>query len=54
MHPAWYAIDALPFAQMWDDNRYWLPRILAGQALQAEFTFAADNATVCNVHFADG
>jgi len=53
MRPAWYAIDALPFAQMWDDNRYWLPLILAGQALQAEFTFAADNATVSDVHFAE-
>lgn len=52
MRPAWYAIDAIPFAQMWDDNRYWLPRILAGQALHAEFTFAADNATVQEVHFA--
>ena len=52
MRPAWYTIDALPFAQMWDDNRYWLPLILAGQVLQAEFTFAADNATVSDVHFA--
>jgi 8-oxo-dGTP diphosphatase len=52
MRPSWYPIDAVPFAQMWDDSRYWLPQILAGQPLQAQITFADDNATVCDVQLA--
>jgi len=34
---------------MWDDSRYWLPQILADQPLQAQITYADDNATVCDV-----
>jgi 8-oxo-dGTP diphosphatase len=37
--PAWYAADALPFDEMWDDDRYWLPRVLAGERLEGEFLF---------------
>jgi 8-oxo-dGTP diphosphatase len=49
MRPAWYPIDALPFAQMWDDGRYWLRQMLAAQPLQAQISYADDNATVCDV-----
>jgi 8-oxo-dGTP diphosphatase len=38
--PAWYALDRLPFDEMWDDDRYWLPRVLAGECLEGEFLFA--------------
>lgn len=44
--PAWYDFDALPLEQMWDDARYWLPRVLAGEEIRASFTFAEDLATV--------
>ena len=37
--PAWYAVDALPFGEMWDDDRFWLPRLLEGERLQGEFLF---------------
>jgi 8-oxo-dGTP diphosphatase len=37
--PAWYAADALPFDEMWDDDRYWLPRLLAGERLEGAFLF---------------
>jgi 8-oxo-dGTP diphosphatase len=51
MRPCWHPVDAAPFDRMWDDNRYWLPRILAGEVLTAQFTFAADNETVCDAQF---
>jgi 8-oxo-dGTP diphosphatase len=38
--PAWHALDDLPFDEMWDDDRYWLPRVLAGERLEGEFLFA--------------
>ncbi|MDA1362644.1 NUDIX domain-containing protein [Glycomyces luteolus] len=44
--PRWYPIDDLPVQDMWDDNRYWLPQVLAGQRLHAEFVFAEDCETV--------
>lgn len=44
--PIWYAVDALPLDEMWDDARYWLPHVLAGRSLAAHFTFGPDNHTV--------
>jgi 8-oxo-dGTP diphosphatase len=49
MRPAWYAPDALPFDQMWDDARYWLPQLIAGETLYLLITFGEDNATVSGV-----
>jgi 8-oxo-dGTP diphosphatase len=47
--PRWFAEDALPFDQMWDDARYWLPRVLAGQQVAVRISFAADCATVASI-----
>ncbi len=44
--PRWFGVDALPFDGMWDDARYWVPRVLAGQRVTADITFADDCATV--------
>ncbi len=46
MRPAWFAVDALPFCDMWQDDAEWLPHVLAGRAIEAEFAFAEDNETV--------
>jgi 8-oxo-dGTP diphosphatase len=37
--PAWYPIQALPFDEMWDDDRFWLPRILERERLEGDFLF---------------
>lgn len=47
--PRWYREDALPLDQMWDDARYWLPRVLAGEHVSAVITFAGDCATVAAI-----
>jgi 8-oxo-dGTP diphosphatase len=44
--PQWFPVTALPLAGMWDDARYWLPRVLAGECLRATFTYKADCETV--------
>jgi len=35
----WTALDDIPFARMWEDDRFWLPRVLAGEFLEGEFLF---------------
>ena len=54
IRPAWFAVDAIPYDQMWDDGRYWLPLILQGQTIIAEFSFASDNETVVAYKIARG
>lgn len=39
--PQWFPVEALPFEQMWDDGRYWLPDVLAGRRLTALFVYDA-------------
>jgi mutator protein MutT len=37
MRPQWFGQSELPFDQMWPDDPLWLPRILAGERLDATF-----------------
>jgi len=39
MMPKWFGIKEIPFAKMWDDDRFWLPLVLNGKKLKAEFIF---------------
>ena len=50
MRPAWYKVSEIPFADMWQDDPHWLPRVLAGQRIQAWFTFGDDNETVAEAN----
>ena len=49
MRPQWYATDVLPFDLMWDDARYWLPQLIAGDTLRLLITIGEDNVTVSSV-----
>ena len=39
MSPKWFNVQEIPFNQMWEDDPFWLPRILAGEKLEADFIF---------------
>ncbi|MEK7091871.1 MAG: 8-oxo-dGTP diphosphatase [Patescibacteria group bacterium] len=39
MRPDWFSPQAMPFAEMWPDDIFWLPEVLAGNLLQARFVF---------------
>lgn len=40
MAPKWFKKNKLPFKKMWPDDIYWLPKVLNGKILNAEFLFA--------------
>ncbi|WP_276300330.1 8-oxo-dGTP diphosphatase [Halorussus lipolyticus] len=40
--PEWFDYDSLPYDQMWDDDRYWMPHLLDGETFAGEFVFDED------------
>jgi 8-oxo-dGTP pyrophosphatase MutT (NUDIX family) len=45
MSPKWFNQNNLPFLSMWPDDPFWLPSVLSGKKIQANFTFG-DNDTI--------
>ncbi len=41
--PVWYDENSLPWSRMWEDNRHWLARVLAGESVQAHCVFDQDH-----------
>ncbi len=39
MKPAWFRVSAIPFEQMWPDDKHWLPLFLAGKKFTGKFLF---------------
>ena len=37
--PFWVPLDAIPYHEMWQDDRHWLPAMLEGKLFTAFFTF---------------
>ena len=40
--PFWCKLDALPYDQMWADDRLWFPLLLAGRPFHGQFVFDGD------------
>ncbi|XOV87926.1 MAG: 8-oxo-dGTP diphosphatase [Pseudomonadota bacterium] len=40
--PIWLPIGALPFEEMWEDDKLWLPHVLAGKHIMGWFTFEGE------------
>jgi ADP-ribose pyrophosphatase YjhB (NUDIX family) len=43
MAPKWFKKDKLPFEKMWPDDPYWLPLVLGGKFVEAEFLFGKND-----------
>tara|TARA_Y100000310_G_scaffold261579_1_gene270984 strand:- start:221 stop:694 length:474 start_codon:yes stop_codon:yes gene_type:complete len=46
MKPEWFDIKDIPFHKMWADDKHWLPLIIQGKKLEADFVFDKDNETI--------
>ena len=42
--PRWFTVDAIPYDEMWKDDRLWLPHVLAGRFVKASFLFESSAA----------
>jgi 8-oxo-dGTP diphosphatase len=42
----WFDIGKIPYAKMWDDDRYWLPLLLNGVGFDARFSYDRQNKRV--------
>jgi ADP-ribose pyrophosphatase YjhB (NUDIX family) len=46
MLPRWFNIKELPFDKMWNDDKFWLPKIIDGKKIYARFVFKEDGETI--------
>lgn len=44
MRPQWFAIEEIPYADMWPDDKFWLPAFLEGKTCNGAFHFAPDGS----------
>lgn len=51
--PEWFPIGEIPLDQMWADDRYWLPDMLAGRKFRAWFRFDGETMLSRKVTFAN-
>ena len=51
MEPRWFSLEGLPYDEMWQADRIWVPRVLGGKQLRGTITFGADGDTVLDTVF---
>jgi len=39
MMPKWFSFNEIPYNEMWPDDTHWMPHILQGKKLEADFLF---------------
>ncbi len=40
--PLWTPLDRIPFDQMWEDDKYWIPMMIGGERFQTRWIFDGD------------
>ncbi len=40
--PVWFGFDEIPYDEMWEDDRFWLPLVIEGKPFKAEFWFEGE------------
>ena len=49
--PQWYSTTAIPYEEMWEDDRYWLPTLLAGGRFEGKVDVSGETVTRHNIRF---
>jgi len=49
--PFWCSVDEIPYEKMWEDDRYWLPQALKGEAFDGKFSFEGESIIWRDVTF---
>ena len=49
--PMWFDFDRIPYDEMWEDDRHWLPEVLAGRTFTAWFEFDGEKMLSKDVRF---
>lgn len=52
--PFWVTIDAIPYQEMWEDDRHWLPEVLSGRRVESEMLFHHDAMIDWDIRFSGG
>ena len=47
--PHWFDKRNIPYEKMWDIDIYWLPAVLSGKKLQADFKFHSTDETIIDI-----
>ena len=51
MAPKWFSFNEIPYQNMWADDIHWMPHILQGKKIEANFVFAeGDKISDCDVN----
>ncbi len=48
--PRWFPLDAIPYGEMWDDDRFWLPTVIRGMRVEGEFWFEGEELRRFTLH----
>ena len=46
MAPKWFSVEDIPYQKMWADDKFWLPKVLEGDCIEADFYFDDNNAVI--------
>lgn len=50
MKPEWFAVSKIPYDNMWQDDKFWLPQVLKSKKIFGSFTFdEKDNMLTHNI-----
>jgi 8-oxo-dGTP diphosphatase len=49
--PLWTPIGSIPYDEMWEDDRHWLPRMLGGETFLARFIFEHERIVCQEIEF---
>ena len=52
--PLWFGVGEIPFHEMWEDDRYWLPLVVEGRRFSGQWIFDGDRMLDYRLDVIDG